>query len=96
MNTRIFELTPICDKAKSFYNKAEVKEFTVDNKKELQLYSYNTLVCTIKNSEKIELNKNIDESLLFSQTTLRHIKEFLKQFYYFSDVKITKADLMKL
>ena len=52
-------------------------------------------MCTLLHDDII-LNNNIDQSLLFSSTTLRHIKEFLKQFYYNSDKNITKKDLLKL
>lgn len=86
-----YELLPIYDNRKSFYNKAIVEE--VNNIK--KLYSYNTLVCTLSNNDII-LNDAVDQSLLFSNTTLRHIKEFLKQFYFNSDHDITKKDLLKL
>jgi hypothetical protein len=63
-----YELNAIHDSRKSFYNKAIVRE--EDGKK--KLYSYNTLVCFIENNKPIVLGA-------YSQTTLRHIKEFLKQ-----------------
>jgi hypothetical protein len=68
------QLKPIYDKAISFYGKAETKT----TKNGIILYSYNTKVAEIKGN-KIILNNKIDDSLLFSNTTLRHIKEFLKQ-----------------
>lgn len=86
-----YELLPIYDSKKSFYHKAIIEEENED----IKLYSYNTLVCTLSHNDII-LNDNIDQSLLFSNTTLRHIKEFLKQFYYNSDKNITKKDLLKL
>ena len=86
-----YELLPVYDKSKSFYNKAIIEEESSIKK----LYSYNTLVCTLSNNNII-LNDAVDQSLLFSNTTLRHIKEFLKQFYYNSDKNITKKDLLKL
>ena len=86
-----YELLPVYDSKKSFYNKAIIEE----ENENIKLYSYNTLVCTLSHSDII-LNDNIDQSLLFSNTTLRHIKEFLKQFYYNSDHNITKKDLLKL
>lgn len=60
-----------------------------------ELYSYDTLVCTIKDNI-YTLNHNIKEKLLFSNTTLRHIKEYLKQSYWilYHDIK-TKADIIK-
>lgn len=68
------QLKPIYDKAISFYGKAET-ERTSDS---IVLYSYNTKVAEIK-GDKVILNNKIDDNLLFSNTTLRHIKEFLKQ-----------------
>ena len=69
-------LQPIYDGRKSFYNKATVTEFS-DGK---YLTSYNTVVAQI-------IDKNHGYSIpayaqvfgTYSQTTLRHIKEFLKQ-----------------
>lgn len=87
-----YELLPVYDSKKSFYNKAIIEEESGIKK----LYSYNTLVCTLYQNNNIILNNNVDQSLLFSHTTLRHIKEFLKQFYYNSDHNITKKDLLKL
>lgn len=91
------ELIPIYDTRKSFYNKAYIIKYY--NKYNIllkvELYSYNTLVCTIKDS-KYTLNDNIDVKLLFSNTTLRHIKELLKQFYYTIHFNIkTKKDIIK-
>lgn len=61
-----------CNGQKSFNNKAVVIE--ENNKKEL--YSYNTLVCTIE-GDNFKLNKAIKKDLLLSATTLKHIKAFL-------------------
>ena len=75
-------LIPIYDNAKSFYNKATIKEGT----NRIELYSYNTHVATI--------HKNADHTLsnvvvygIYSATTLRHIKEFLKQYGYKAENK---------
>ena len=68
--TKMYELTPQYDTRKSFYGKARIEE----TEEYLKLYSYNTLVAMI--------NKNENTAKVFdsySQTTLRHIKEFLKQ-----------------
>jgi hypothetical protein len=67
-------LQPINDSRNSFYNKAEVQE--TPTKK--ILFSYGTKVLTIENG-KAKLNNKVEDFLLFSNTTLRHIKEFLKQ-----------------
>ena len=69
-------LKPIYDSRQSFYNKATVTE----DKNGKYLMSYNTVVARIT-------NKNHGYSIPayaevygdYSQTTLRHIKEFLKQ-----------------
>ena len=68
------QLKPIYDKAISFYGKAETER----KGNAVVLYSYNTKVVEIKDN-KVILNNKIDDKLLFSNTTLRHIKEFLKQ-----------------
>lgn len=65
------EMTPQYDSRKSFYNKAHVVD---DEDGTLTLYSYNTPVCEIKDG-KVKLLPLWDSS----QTTLRHVKEFLKQ-----------------
>ena len=89
-------LYPEYDNAKSFYNKAKVKKY-YDNDNLLvktELYSYNTLVLTIENN-KYKLNHDIKEELLLSNTTLRHIKELLKQHNWqlHFDIK-TKKDVL--
>lgn len=66
----VYDMTPQYDNRKSFYNKAIVD----DNGNEKTLYSYNTPVVKIIDG-KVELLPKWD----WSQTTLRHVKEFLKQ-----------------
>lgn len=83
-------LMPIYDNRKSFYNKA----YIVRIGDLIRLYSYNTLVLEI-GKDYYKLNKSIDEKLLFGSTTLRHIKETLKQFYYNNDITLTKKDIIK-
>lgn len=63
-----YELRCIYDSRKSFYDKALVIES--ENGKKLK--SYNTIVCEIVNNRPIVYGT-------YSNTTLRHIKEFLKQ-----------------
>lgn len=65
------ELSPSYDSRKSFYGKAHV--VTDDDGTEI-LYSYDTPVVEIKNGE-VKLLAQWDSS----QTTLRHVKEFLQQ-----------------
>lgn len=70
----ISELVPVHDSRKSFYGKARV---ITRKSGEVCLHSYNTLVVTI-NTNKVVLGPAWDGS----QTTLRHVKEFLKQMGY--------------
>lgn len=94
------ELKPMYDNRKSFYNKAIVTEnaMLLENGTPLRadgekhLYSYGTEVCYIDNNNKIHLLPKWN----FSQTTLRHIKEFLKQngFKAESKAQIEKDYLM--
>lgn len=90
-------LQPVYNTQKDYYKKAVVK--TLDNNIKL-LYSYNTLVCII-NDNKYILNDNISYDLLFSNTTLKHIKDFLLQnidilrLSHLIDSKITKKDIIK-
>ncbi len=90
-------LQPIYNTQKDYYKKAEVK--TLNNNIKL-LYSYNTLVCIIFDNKYI-LNDNISYNLLFSNTTLKHLKDFLLQninilrLSHFIDNKITKKDIIK-
>ena len=83
-------LIPIYDTRKSFYDKAYI--IRIGNI--IRLYSYNTLVLEV-GQDYYKLNKAIDEKLLFSNTTLRHMKECLKQFYYKDDKILTKKEIMK-
>ena len=64
----ISELIPKFDSRKSFYNKARVK--TEDGR--TTLISYYTEVAYIENGEAVVKGT-------YSNTTIRHIKEFLKQ-----------------
>ena len=69
-NIRMMELCPYYDSAQSFYGKAKV--FEIEN--DVFLMSYDTIVAFF--------NKNVRTVGVvdtYSATTLRHIKEFLKQ-----------------
>lgn len=66
----IYDLSPQFDSRQSFYGKAKVN--TGDKNDQNKLYSYDTLVAEIKDGKPIVYG-------VFSQTTLRHIKDFLKQ-----------------
>lgn len=65
----IYDLMPMYDGRKSFYGKAKV---IIMESGEIILQSYDTFVASIKDGEVI-ING------FYSNTTLRHIKEFLKQ-----------------
>lgn len=90
MKRNNYYLKPQYDKAKSFYDKAKVIQY--ENVK--YLYSYDTLVYTLTN-DKLELNYNIEESLLLSRTTLKHIKEFLKQHFKNGERFKTKKEVIE-
>lgn len=64
----IYSLEPQHDNRKSFYGKAQVE---VDKDKN-KLYSYDTLVAEIKDGKPVVYGT-------YSQTTLRHIKDWLQQ-----------------
>jgi len=63
-----YELTPIHDSRKSFYGKATI----INENGTITLISYHIRVATIKDGKAVVLGT-------YSQTTNRHIKEFLKQ-----------------
>lgn len=67
----IYELSARFDSRKSFYGKAHVIELDNGN---IQLMSYDTIVGEIKNGKYYQIWDGR------SQTTTRHIKEFIKQF----------------
>ena len=66
----VYGLEPRYDARKSFYGKAQVD--TGDKGDKNKLYSYDTLVAEIKDGKPVVYGT-------YSQTTLRHIKEWLKQ-----------------
>lgn len=77
-NMSIMELCPYYDSAKSFYGKAKVIEIEND----VFLVSYDTVVAFFNRETKIA--QVVDT---FSQTTLRHIKEFLRQSGFKAETK---------
>ena len=72
----IYSLEPQFDSRKSFYGKAQVD--TGDKGDENKLYSYDTLVAEIKDGKPVVYGT-------YSQTTLRHIKDWLKQLGFKAD-----------
>ena len=77
-NMSIMELCPYYDSAKSFYGKAKVIEIEND----VFLMSYDTIVAFFNRDTKIAKVVNT-----YSATTLRHIKEFLKQSGFKAETK---------
>lgn len=100
------KLEPIYDNAKSFYGKANVNKMYKDNVIiQINLISYITDICYIKEGKLYFNYKDIDNKSIYSMTTLRHIKEFLKQYNFLLDEKfrniiekekLTKNDIKKL
>lgn len=91
-----YELTTKYDKRQSFYRKANYTKLEYKNCCVYVLKSYESIVAVItksNNGEWAYINKKVDNDLLYSNTTLRHIKEFFKQFY--KNQNYTKKDLMK-
>ena len=92
----VYQLTAVFDNRNSFYGKAKVMDVTNDwgvHKK--TLISYDTKVALFGLSETGENVMYLASEWDSSQTTLRHVKEFIKQsFGYFND--ITKKDISKM
>jgi len=78
------------DSAQSFYRKARV----VDCEEWKCLYSYDTKVMVVSNEGHIMLNEGVDDELLFSNTTLRHMVELLRQTFGF-DHPWNKEEILK-
>ena len=94
-NYDLKELTPKKDSRKSFYKKAYYTKISIDTnliyKNIILLYSYNTLVLAIcYNDTKKQYFLN--DGRIWSNTTLRHIKEALHQFI---NIDYSKSDIIK-
>ena len=86
MNVR--ELRVIHGKQESFYKKAFVKE---DEEGTKYLYSYYSLIVT-NYGKALKFEENLD---LYSNTTLRHVREYLKQIGKWELAKLSKSQLFK-
>ena len=75
MLSKLTYLQPTHDSAKSFYNKAAL--YPDEEANEIQLLSYNIKVATYNTITGI---LRVNETGIASQTTLRHVKEFIAQF----------------
>ena len=73
---------------KSFYKKA----FLIEEEGKIILQSYDSNMIT-KENNKLIFNNNIN---LYSVTTLRHVKEWLKQLGKFELAELPKRKLIKL
>jgi hypothetical protein len=88
----MYELQTKYDGRKSFYSKAIVKQ--VDNV--AWLYSYGNKICEVRVTQLDDIEVKIfnqrGTDLTFSHTSLRHLKEYLKQ----SGLEATsKAQIMR-
>ena len=86
MKTR--ELRVVYGTQQSFYKKAFVKE---DDNSTQYLYSYYSLIVTnYGKALKFE-----EDSKLYSNTTMRHVREYLKQIGRWELAKLSKSKLLK-
>ena len=85
---RTEELRTIYSNQESFYKKAFVKE---DEDGTQYLYSYYSLI--ISNFGKVLIFEK--DANLYSLTTMKHVREYLKQIGKWDLAKLTKAKLFK-
>ena len=93
------ELEAEFDARANFYGKAKVKAFHNSNGIALyELYSYGSLVLVIlkdlKDEETYKIFRMKDERL-YSMTTLRHCREFIRQFGDMAE-RLSKKEILKL
>lgn len=86
-NLEMIFLEPVIDRRKSFYKKAKI---LIDNKGNKYLKSYDSIIAEVKNG-KVKINTDV--YLWDSQTSLRHLKDFLYQLGYEID---SKQDLINM
>ena len=84
----IYELFPRYDARKSFYGKAHI----IETSKTIKLKSYNTIILQYSKQTKT-IKFLCRDPWAFSQTTNRHINEFLKQFTNVNP--LTKKEILK-
>ena len=82
------ELLANYSNVKSFYKKA----FLIEEEGKIILQSYDSNMI-VKENNKLIFNNNIN---LYSLTTLRHVKEWLKQIGKFELANLPKRKLIKL
>ena len=83
----MYVLKPKLYNQKSYYDKALMEKIGDT----LTLYSYGVDMISIYNGKVISLNKNPEN---YTQTTLKHIKDFLYQ--YLGLTGLTKKDILKM
>lgn len=81
------ELQPKLYNQKSYYGKALIGQ----SRDAVHLYSYNTSMVTIYNGKVVHMNP---VSLDYTQTTLKHVKDFLYQ--YLGLTGLTKKDILQM
>ena len=94
-------LLPIYDHAKSFYKKCMLRKYYDNNNIiiKYELISYNTIMISWTSDDGIKFNKYYYN---YTNTTLRHVKEFIKQFNHlfimndklYKKEYITKKDIL--
>ena len=84
----IYELFPRYDARKSFYGKAHI----IETSKTIKLKSYDTIILQYSKQTKT-IKFLCRDPQAFSQTTNRHINEFLKQFTNVNP--LTKKEILK-
>lgn len=88
---RRYELEAIHDSRKSFYHKVIIESSIADNGL-VKLYSYDTHVCTIDvNAIETVDQVKLEPAWDASSTTLRHVREFLRQYGFKADSKAQVA-----
>lgn len=75
-NLETIFLEPVIDRRKSFYKKAKI---LIDEEGNKYLQSYGSIIAEVKDG-KVKINTDI--YLWDSQTSLRHLKDFLYQLGY--------------
>lgn len=83
----IYELFPHYDARKSFYGKACI----IETSKTIKLKSYDTIILQYNKQTKT-IKFLCRDSWAFSQTTNRHINEFIKQFT--NETPLSKKEIL--
>ena len=83
----IYELFPRSDARKSFYGKAHI----IETSKTIKLISYDTIILQYNKQTKT-IKFLCRDSWAFSQTTNRHINEFIKQFT--NETPLSKKEIL--